>query len=66
MPTLIPLFEVVNTAVTAINSHVVREIASDLEEIESDLWIVYMGNNEVYGPFGAWELSLGLFRRPCG
>ena len=46
-------FEVVNTAVTAINSHVVREIASDLEEIESDLWIVYMGNNEVYGPFGA-------------
>ena len=45
-------FEVVNTAVTAINSHVVREIASDLEKIESDVWIVYMGNNEVYGPFG--------------
>ncbi len=46
-------FEVVNTAVTAINSHVVREIAADLEKFESDLWIVYMGNNEVYGPFGA-------------
>ena len=65
-------FEVVNTAVTAINSHVVREIASDLEEIESDLWIVYMGNNEVYGPFGAgtvfgsispplWVSQSGLF-----
>ena len=65
-------FEVVNTAVTAINSHVVREIAADLETLESDLWIVYMGNNEVYGPFGAgtvfgsiapplWVNRTGLF-----
>ena len=46
-------FEFINTAVTAINSHVVREIAADLEKIDSDVWIVYMGNNEVYGPFGA-------------
>ena len=65
-------FEFINTAVTAINSHVVREIASDLEKTDSDVWIIYMGNNEVYGPFGAgtvfgsvapplWMSRSGLF-----
>ncbi|MCF7708890.1 MAG: tetratricopeptide repeat protein [Verrucomicrobia bacterium] len=46
-------FEVVNAAITAINSHVVREIAEDCEEIDADFWMVYMGNNEVVGPYGA-------------
>ena len=46
-------FEVINTAMTAINSHVVREIAEDVVEIDADVWVIYMGNNEVYGPFGA-------------
>lgn len=46
-------FEVVCTAITAINSHVIREIARDSTKLESDLWIVYMGNNEVIGPYGA-------------
>lgn len=46
-------FEVVNCAVTAINSHVVRHIASDSRAIDADAWVVYMGNNEVHGPFGA-------------
>ena len=45
-------FEVVNTAVTAINSHVVRSIAADCVSLDANLWIVYMGNNEVNGPFG--------------
>ena len=45
-------FEVVNTAITAVNSHVVREIASDCARREPDLFIVYLGNNEVVGPFG--------------
>ena len=45
-------FEVVNTAMTAINSHVVVPIARDCAEHEPDLLIVYMGNNEVTGPFG--------------
>ena len=46
-------FEVFNAAVTAINSHVVLEIAKDLARRDGDLFVVYMGNNEVVGPFGA-------------
>jgi tetratricopeptide (TPR) repeat protein len=46
-------FEVINTGVTAINSHVIREIARDLAPRQGDIWILYMGNNEVIGPFGA-------------
>lgn len=45
-------FEVVNAAVTAINSHLVRDIAADCAELEPDLFLVYEGNNEVIGPFG--------------
>ena len=45
--------EVINVAVTAINSHVIREIARDCADKQGDYWIVYMGNNEVVGPFGA-------------
>ena len=45
-------FEVVNAAITAINSHVERGIADDCARLEPDLFIVYAGNNEVIGPFG--------------
>jgi len=46
-------FQVVNAAMTAINSHAVREIARDCRGAGGDVWVVYMGNNEVVGPFGA-------------
>ena len=46
-------FEVINTAITAIDSHVILPIARDCASQEGDLWIVYMGNNEMVGPFGA-------------
>ena len=45
-------FEVINVAMTAINSHVIREIARDCAPLEGDVWVIYMGNNEVVGPFG--------------
>ncbi len=45
-------FEVINVAMTAINSHVMREIAKDCARLDGDFWIVYAGNNEVVGPFG--------------
>ena len=45
-------FEVVNGAMTAINSHAVREIARDCAAHEPSLFVVYMGNNEVIGPYG--------------
>ena len=46
-------FEVVNVAMTAINSHAILPIARDCAGLEGDLWILYMGNNEMVGPFGA-------------
>lgn len=45
--------EVVNTGITAVNSHTVHAIAKDCTSKEGDFWIVYMGNNEVVGPYGA-------------
>jgi tetratricopeptide (TPR) repeat protein len=46
-------FEVINTSVTAIDSHVILPIARDCGAREGDLWIIYMGNNEMVGPYGA-------------
>jgi tetratricopeptide (TPR) repeat protein len=46
-------FEVVNVAMTAINSHVILPIAKDCARQDGDVWVVYMGNNEVVGPYGA-------------
>lgn len=46
-------FEVVNAAMTAINSHVIVPIARDCAKAGGDIWVIYMGNNEVVGPFGA-------------
>lgn len=45
-------FEVINTGIVAINSHVVYQIARELARFEPDLFVVYMGNNEVVGPYG--------------
>jgi tetratricopeptide (TPR) repeat protein len=46
-------FEIVNLGITAINSHVILPIARDCAKADGDLWIIYMGNNEMVGPFGA-------------
>lgn len=46
-------FEVINVAFTAINSHVLLEIARDCKNLGGDFWLIYMGNNEVIGPFGS-------------
>lgn len=46
-------FEVVNAAMTAINSHVALPIARDCAKADGDIWVIYLGNNEVVGPFGA-------------
>jgi tetratricopeptide (TPR) repeat protein len=44
--------EVINTAITAINSHVVVPIARECSHLSPDIFVVYLGNNEVIGPFG--------------
>jgi tetratricopeptide (TPR) repeat protein len=46
-------FEIINVGITAINSHVILPIARECARQQGDLWIVYMGNNEMVGPFGA-------------
>ncbi|MBN1974303.1 MAG: tetratricopeptide repeat protein [Sedimentisphaerales bacterium] len=46
-------FEVITAAMPAINSHVILEIAKDCARCKPDLYILYMGNNEVVGPYGA-------------
>lgn len=46
-------FEVINTAMTAIDSNVVLPIARDCTAAGADIWVIYMGNNEVVGPYGA-------------
>jgi hypothetical protein len=46
-------FEVICASMTAINSHALLPIARDCANHDGDLWIIYMGNNEVVGPLGA-------------
>ncbi|HTL68657.1 MAG TPA: tetratricopeptide repeat protein [Lacunisphaera sp.] len=44
--------EVINTGIVAINSHVVYQVAKDLAAFAPDVFVVYLGNNEVVGPYG--------------
>ena len=46
-------FEIISTAMTAINSHAVLPVARECARYHGDLWVIYMGNNEMVGPFGA-------------
>jgi len=61
-------FEVITVAMPAINSHVVYQTANDCLEYDPDLFVIYMGNNEVVGPYGAGTVfsplaeHLGLIR----
>jgi hypothetical protein len=71
-------FEVINAAVPAMSSHVIRRIARDCARQQPDLFIVYTGNNEVTGPYGPVTLPDSLYsaggsstpasrsRRKCG
>ena len=43
-------FEVICLAMTAINSHAILPMARECARRDGDLWIVYMGNNEMVGP----------------
>ena len=58
-------FEVICVAVTAIDSNVILQIARDCARHHGNLWVIYMGNNEMVGPFGA-ETAYGLPAPPLG
>ena len=49
--------EVYNLGIVAINSHAVLQAAIDAAAFEPDLFVVYMGNNEVIGPFGPGSVT---------
>jgi tetratricopeptide (TPR) repeat protein len=52
--------EVLNAAITAVNSHVVLPVAQACLEYDPDYLIVYLGNNEVVGPHGAGTVFSGF------
>ncbi len=45
-------FEIINTSIVATNSHVVLPIARECAGYDPDMFLVYLGNNEVIGPYG--------------
>jgi tetratricopeptide (TPR) repeat protein len=45
-------FEVLNVAMRGIDSHIIRRIASECAELAPDLFVLYMGNNDVIGLHG--------------
>ncbi len=45
-------FEVYNAAYWGLNSHAMRVMARACAKLKPDLFLVYMGNNEIHGPFG--------------
>ena len=49
-------FEVICVAITAVDSNVVLPIARDCTRRQGNLWVIYMGNNEMVGPFGAIKM----------
>ncbi|MDZ7314784.1 MAG: tetratricopeptide repeat protein [candidate division KSB1 bacterium] len=61
-------FQVINTAATAVNSHVILPIVQECSKKQPDLFIVLMGNNEVIGPYGPgtilspWQKNPRLIR----
>jgi len=45
-------FEVINAAMRGINSHVIVPIARECAGLAPDLFVIYMGNNELNGLYG--------------
>jgi len=58
-------FEVVNTGMVAINSHVLLEMTRQLADYQPDLFLVYAGSNEVVGPYGPGTVLTGASMDPA-
>lgn len=61
-------FEVINAAMAAVDSHVVRVVGREMARHDPDAFLLYLGNNEVVGPhgpgtvFGGFRSSLPAVR----
>jgi tetratricopeptide (TPR) repeat protein len=49
-------FQVICVALTAVDSSTILPIARECARHQGDLWLIYMGNNEMVGPFGAIKM----------
>jgi len=52
--------EVINAAISAVNSHVMLPVAQACLQYDPDFLIVYLGNNEVVGPYGSGTFYSGF------
>ena len=50
-------FETINTALTAVNSHTLRDFIDQIIEVEPDAVLIYAGHNEYYGALGVGSTS---------
>ncbi len=57
--------EIINAAMRGINSHVVVPISQECARLEPDLFIIYMGNNELSGLYGPKTPLSFLGRHPA-
>ncbi|NIP88755.1 MAG: SGNH/GDSL hydrolase family protein, partial [Gammaproteobacteria bacterium] len=51
--------EVINLGITTINSYQVAEFVAEAVEFDPDLFVVYTGHNEIYGPLGVASSAPG-------
>lgn len=51
--------EVFNLGMTAINSHAILPVVKQALDFSPDLLVIYMGNNEVVGPYGSSSVVTG-------
>ncbi|GAB3939598.1 hypothetical protein GCM10028805_00250 [Spirosoma harenae] len=56
-------FEIINLALTAVNSHTVYGFAKELGKYEPDAVLIYTGHNEYYGALGVGSTS-SIARNP--
>jgi tetratricopeptide (TPR) repeat protein len=57
--------EIINLAVVAVNSHVMRRFAEEAIALDPDVILLYAGHNEVIGPYGPAS-RFGSFRGTGG
>lgn len=53
--------EVINLGITTLNSYQVSDFVAEVVDYEPDLFIIYMGHNEIYGPQGVASSSRTTF-----
>jgi len=58
-------FEIINTAITAVNSNVILPILKQSIDYQPDLYVFYIGNNEVIGPYGPTSVFLPFSENPA-